>query len=188
MESAEQLDLKGFDNAQHDGLVLDNVNSWAQLLRWRAVLQARNAKSKGGQSSTNVYAYTQYLFGVPVVATLDLDTPDKHLVDTAHPERSKWLLKNCVVLQLPRGETFYDKTKLPTKVVPNCFSLFAQTLKRRRATSPAIASPFPGSPSASSGPPPDLPFAWSEEDDVEYLPDAEDDELLFQMGLSTEMD
>ena len=76
VEEAENLDLKSFDRDVHDGLVLDNVNSWGQLLLWRAVLQARNAKSKGGQSATNVYSYTQYLFGVPVVATVDLDAAD----------------------------------------------------------------------------------------------------------------
>ena len=61
VQDAKHLDLKAFDHETHDGLVLDNVNSWAQLLSWRAVLQARNAKSRGGQSATNVYAYVQYL-------------------------------------------------------------------------------------------------------------------------------
>jgi len=50
------LDLKGFDYLRHDGLVLDNVNSVGQFQHWQAVLQARNAKSKGGQSATNVCA------------------------------------------------------------------------------------------------------------------------------------
>ena len=48
VEDADYLDLKGFDFEKNDGIVLDNVNSWGQLLKWRAVLQARNAKSKGG--------------------------------------------------------------------------------------------------------------------------------------------
>lgn len=66
---------------EHDGIVLDNVNSWGQLLAWRAVLQARNTLSKGGQSATNIYAYAQYLYGVAIVATVDWDAPDYHLVE-----------------------------------------------------------------------------------------------------------
>ena len=66
---------------EHDGIVLDNVNSWGQLLAWRAVLQARNTLSKGGQSATNIYAYAQYLYGVAIVATVDADAPDYYLVE-----------------------------------------------------------------------------------------------------------
>jgi hypothetical protein len=126
------LDLKDFDASANDGLVLDNVNTWRQLLRWRAVLQARNAKSKGGRSATNVYAYVQYLFGVPVIATIDLDAPDAHLVDPDHADRSQWLLKNCTIVRLPPGETFYEAFAEPPDPVPNTFSLFTETLKRRR--------------------------------------------------------
>ena len=60
VEDAQHLDLKGFDRDTNDGIVLDNVNTWKQLLSWRAVLQARNAKSKGGQSATNIYAYSAF--------------------------------------------------------------------------------------------------------------------------------
>lgn len=137
VEDAENLDLKGFDNHVNDGLVLDNVNSWKQLLSWRAVLQARNAKSKGGQSATNMYSYVQYLFGVAVVATVDLDAPDAFLADDSSPKRSRWLLKNCVFVRLPAGEFFFDAARLPKSKVGNRFSLFAQTLKRRRLESDA---------------------------------------------------
>ena len=61
--------------------MLDNVNSWGQLLAWRAVLQARNTLSKGGQSATNIYACAQYLCGVAIVATVDADAPDYYLVE-----------------------------------------------------------------------------------------------------------
>ena len=134
VEDAEHLDLRGFNNTLHDGLVLDNVNSWGQLLHWRAVLQARNAKSRGGQSATNVYSYVQYLYGVPVVATIDLDAPDAYLVDKESPWRSKWLLKNTTRLSLPAGEAFYNTAAVPTEKLENRFSLFAQTWKRRRTT------------------------------------------------------
>lgn len=132
VEEAEHLDLRSFECDRHDGLVLDNCNSWGQLLKWRAVLQARNAKSRGGQSATNVFSYVQYLYGVAVVATLDLDTPDSYLVDKDSERRSRWLLKNCVFVRLPEGETFYKKDKLPKTKLENRFSLFAQTVKRRR--------------------------------------------------------
>ena len=132
MEEATNLDLRNFECEGHDGLVLDNCNSWGQLLRWRAVLQARNVKTRGGQSATNVYSYVQYLYGVAVVATLDLDTKDAYLVDARDERRSRWLLKNCTFIRLPAGETFYDKTRLPGGSLNNRFSLFAQTVKRRR--------------------------------------------------------
>ena len=130
VEDASHLDLKEFDGEKFDGIVLDNVNSWDQIRSWRAILQARNAKSKGGQSGTNMYAYTQYLFGVAIVATVDLDAPDAFLVDDQNPEHSKWLVKNCVIVHLPAGETYYQKVE-PVNV-PNKFSLFAETVKRRR--------------------------------------------------------
>lgn len=132
VEDATNLDLKNFDKDLHDGLVLDNVNSWGQLLSWRAVLQARNAKSRGGQSATNVYSYVQYLYGVPVVATVDLDAPDSHLVDSLNKKHSKWLCKNCTFVRLPAGGCFYDESKVPQTKVDNRFSRFAQTVKRRR--------------------------------------------------------
>ena len=133
VEEAVNLDLKAFRPSEHDGIVLDNVNSWGQLLLWRALLQARNAKSRGGQSATNVYSYVQYLYGVPIVATLDLDAPDKYYIDPDSEWRSRWLLKNCVFVSLPSGETFFEKRVGAKPDITNCFSLFAQTLKRRRA-------------------------------------------------------
>ena len=132
VEDAQHLDLKNFDREENDGLVLDNVNSWTQLLSWRAVLQARNAKSNGGQSATNFYAYVQYLFGVPVVATVDLDAPDAYLVDPGDSRVSKWLLKNCVFVRLSAGEVFYEASQFPTVQVENKFSKYAATVKRRR--------------------------------------------------------
>ena len=133
VEDSEHLDLRSFDRESHDGVVLDNVNSWGQLLSWRALLQSRNAKTTGGQSATNMYAYTQYLFGVPVVATVDLDAPDAYLVNKEHQDRSKWLCKNCVFVRLPAGGTFYNEALVPTVKIENEFSLFARTVKRRRA-------------------------------------------------------
>lgn len=138
VEDCQELDLRGFDREVNDGLVLDNVNTWKQLLSWRAVLQARNAKSRGGQSKTNVYSYAQYLFGVPVVVTIDLDAPDAHFANPDSEKRSKWLAKNCVYVRLPAGEAFYHTANVPNKAVANAFSLFTDTVKRRRAEGAAL--------------------------------------------------
>ena len=132
VEESEDLDLKGFSSDVHDGIVLDNVNSWNQLRRWRAALQSRNAKFKGGRSATNMYAYTQYLYGVAIVATIDMDVPDQHLITDGHPKASRWLLRNVKHVLLPAGEAFYERSGPIPRNVPNTHSLFAQTVKRRR--------------------------------------------------------
>ncbi len=48
VEDNTVLDLKGFHRAVHDGVVLDNCNSFGQRLKWRALVQARNTLTKGG--------------------------------------------------------------------------------------------------------------------------------------------
>ena len=157
VESAENLDLKGFAADQFDGIVLDNINTWGQLLRWRAVLQSRNAKSKGATSATNMYSYVQYLYGVPIVATVDFDAPDPELLQPGHPKASRrlfrkrspvpgwpakgvltnkkkhrWLLRNLTILRLPAGETFFEQLATPAARIPNTFSMFAETVRKRR--------------------------------------------------------
>ena len=61
-----------------------------------------------------------------------------------YPQRrqSRWLLANTTVLRLPPGEKFYEESQVPRGVVPNEFSLFAQTVKRRRAQA-AVSPPNP---------------------------------------------
>ena len=125
------LDLKGFDRAKHDGIVLDNCNSFKQLLGWRAVLQARNTKTKGGQSATQMYAYSQYIFMVPIAATVDFDAKDAYLVEAGNGRRSKWLQQNAVVVRLEEGDTFYERG--PVRECPDPDSLFAKNLRARRA-------------------------------------------------------
>ena len=127
------------DNCRHSG-ALEHVGVVAQ--NFGECVQARNAKSKGGQSATNCHAYGQYLFSVPVVATVDLDAPDAYLVDPGSKWQSRWLLANTTVLRLPPGEKFYEESQVPRGVVPNEFPLFAQTVKRRRAQA-AVSPPNP---------------------------------------------
>jgi hypothetical protein len=160
VESAQHLDLKGFDAEKHDGIVLDNVNTWAQLLEWRAILQGRNAKSQGAQTASNMYAYAQYLYGVAVVASVDLDAPDAHLVDPDSAESSNWLVKNCKMCRVSRDEKFYDKDRVPKVKVPNIFSLFTQTVKRRRGGETATNSGQPARQSSDG-----LPTKWTEEEE-----------------------
>ena len=85
-----------------------------------------------------MYAYTQYLFGVALVATVDLDAPGAHLINSEHEAHSTWLVKNTVRVELPRGETFFDAGRRSRRRVPNQFSRFALTVKRRRAVSAGV--------------------------------------------------
>ena len=74
-----------------------------------------------------------------MVATVDLDAPDAYLVDAQSSRCSNWLCKNTVRVALNKGETFYDSSfELPP--VANRFSLFAETVKRRRAARVTNAS------------------------------------------------
>ena len=113
-------------------------------------MQARNAKSKGGQSATMLFAYTQYLFGMPIVVTVDLDAPDAHLVDPDHEGRSRWLCKNCEIVRLKAGDTFYKKHLLPDKKIPNTYSLFTKTLAKRRRLMDGRVAAVPPSPNIVS--------------------------------------
>ena len=46
------------------------------------------ARTKGAQSATQMYSYSQYLFMIPIVATVDFDGKDAYLVDdTSHVGR-----------------------------------------------------------------------------------------------------
>lgn len=91
-----------------------------------------------------MYAWLQYIYGVPIVATIDFDAPDSHLIQQDHEQRSKWLCKNCVVLRLDSGEAFYKQDEVPKTKVANECSLFVQTLQKRRRLGTAVPpSPQP---------------------------------------------
>ena len=175
VEGADHLDLRDFNYEANDGIVLDNVNSWGQVLKWRAVLQARNAKSKGGQSATNMFSYPQYLYGVPIVLTIDLDAADAHLADPEDANRSRWLCRNCEVVRLSEGEAFYEKDLVPSERVTNNVSLFARTLAKRRKLT--VAS---GEESRDNGSAPLLGMPWG--------PEASDAELEGDMLQTEEVD
>ena len=75
--------------------------------------------------------YAQYLFGVPVVATIDLDAPDGYLVNPKSPKKSRWLTKNCVIIRLGAGQCFYKVDQQPAEKRINKYSLFAATVRKR---------------------------------------------------------
>ena len=65
------------------------------------------------------------------IATVGFDAKDHHLLQEGHPERSKWLMQNAVVVRLVEGEAFY----VPQLEVvgPPADTLFARHLNARRA-------------------------------------------------------
>ena len=69
------------------------------------------------------------------IATVGFDAKDHHLVQEGHPERSKWLMQNAVVVRLVEGEAFY----VPQLEVvgPPADTLFARHLNARRAAAAA---------------------------------------------------
>ena len=55
--------------------------------------------------------------------------------------QSRWLLRNTVRVCLPPGETFYDRRAHDRPALPNNYSLFAGTVRRRRARELSGESP-----------------------------------------------
>ena len=72
----------------------------------------------------------QHLFMVPIVATVDFDADDAHLVDPDHRKKSKWLLRNAVVVKLEEGDTFYVPGEEPVR--PDSDTLCARNVRRRQ--------------------------------------------------------
>ena len=78
-----------------------------------------------------MHAYAQYLFMIPIIATVDFDAKGHHLVQEGHPKRSKWLMQNAVVVRLVGGESCY--VPQPGVVGPPADTLFARHLNARWA-------------------------------------------------------
>ena len=76
-----------------------------------------------------MYAYSQYLFMVPIVVTVDFDAKDDYRMDKKSPRQSKWLLRNAVYLRLEAGQAFYEAG--PEIVGPEADTLFARQLRAR---------------------------------------------------------
>ena len=76
-----------------------------------------------------MYAYSQYLFMVSVVVTVDFDAKDDYRVDKKGPRQSKWLLRNAAYLRLEAGQAFYEAGM--EIVGPDADPLFAWQLRAR---------------------------------------------------------
>ena len=77
---------------------MDNLTSWELILRYRALLQSNVEQHKLGETTTSVYAYTVFLWAVPVAITLDLD------LDCSVFHNSEWLQAN-VFLDVLQGDS-----------------------------------------------------------------------------------
>ena len=95
VEGNPNLDLTGFDHRAHSGVLLDGVGDAMFLRAHREVLQGRPKKCTGGQSATNVYAYSYTLARRGVVATFDLSAANLQAFREHH-----WLSDNRNVIEL----------------------------------------------------------------------------------------
>ena len=64
------------------------------------------------------------------IATVGFDAKDHHLVQEEHPERSKWLMQDTLVVRLVEGKAFY--VPQPEVVGPPADTLFERHLNARR--------------------------------------------------------
>ena len=76
-------------------LILDNLVDWSLVLKFRALLQANVDLHVLGESATGMYAYSMFLWGIPVCVTLDMD------VDCEPLRTSDWLKTNVLLDVLP---------------------------------------------------------------------------------------
>ena len=72
VQSAESPDLRGYRSTEHGYIIFDNVNNMDFVLRERVLFQANNDLHTLGGSRTGKYAYSVWLFAVPLVVTVDL--------------------------------------------------------------------------------------------------------------------
>ncbi|CAJ1445622.1 unnamed protein product, partial [Effrenium voratum] len=103
VQNATTLNLRDFKYGFHDCLILDNVNTLKFILDYRAILQSNLDTHVLGDSATNVYSYTIFLWGTPILITLDCDVD----VDTEMAE-SEWLQANIMLDKLLRGSVCYQ--------------------------------------------------------------------------------
>ena len=73
-----------------------------------------------------MYAYAVYLYGLPILATVDFDAADEGLIrKPAGQGGSQWLRKNAVYLRLEPGQAFFEEGPAPHP------SLFARRWRKR---------------------------------------------------------
>lgn len=72
VQSAEAPDLKQYNREEHGYIVFDNVNHMDFVFNERALFQANNDLHTLAGSRAGMYAYSVWLFAVPLVVTVDL--------------------------------------------------------------------------------------------------------------------
>ncbi|CAE7541988.1 unnamed protein product [Symbiodinium natans] len=73
IQGQDVLNLQAFEYGHHDALILDNLVDWSLILQYRALLQANVDLHRLGESATGIYAYSVFLWAVPICITLDAD-------------------------------------------------------------------------------------------------------------------
>ena len=152
VEGSPHLDMGGFDHRVHAGVLLDGVGDTKFLKAHREVLQGRPKVCKGGQSATNVYAFSYCLARRGVVATFDLSAKNLHAFSADH-----WLSerRNVIVLRLtekayiePNASTLPPiGTAASSRVVPSS-PVLQPPAKRRPVGSPTTLPALPTMPGA----------------------------------------
>ena len=104
VQSAEAPDLKQYNREEHGYIVFDNVNHMDFVLNERALFQANNDLHTLAGSRTGMYAYSVWLFAVPLVVTVDL---------TAEWDSTEiWLADNMFELALEGPCFLWGKERL----------------------------------------------------------------------------
>lgn len=88
VQNATAADLKNFSNEHHGYIVFDNVNDQEFVLSQRALFQANNDVHTLADSKTGMYAYSVWLYQVPIVLTVDTSA-------TWSPQED-WIFANSV--------------------------------------------------------------------------------------------
>jgi hypothetical protein len=114
VEGDSALDLSEFDVARDAGVNLDGVGDAAFLHYHRESLQGRAKESRGGRSTTMMYAYPYTLCRRAVVATMDLSAANLELFETHH-----WLSDTRNVIPFRLTESVFEST--PAAAAPSTF-------------------------------------------------------------------
>ena len=107
IQGQDVLNLQAFEYGHHDALILDNLVDWSLILQYRALLQANVDLHRLGESATGIYAYSVFLWAVPICITLDAD------VNCALFYASDWLQANVYLDVLPHGAKCYIEGERP---------------------------------------------------------------------------
>ena len=96
--------FRKFDRDTHDALILDDVRDCKFFVSKQDVFQSKyDAVHEFGSTNSGQYAYSQWLFQVPVAATINYTTTNRHL------------LVECDYLGKERNRVLFELTESPFK-------------------------------------------------------------------------